>query len=69
MATIEYKTIIVEPPSGFYLQYKPPDVSGVLNREAQDGWRLVQAIPGSDWLTWLGYAWLSFFLILERERS
>lgn len=63
MAVREYKTIIVKRPSGFSVRYKPADVAGVLNREAEEGWRLAQAFPG-----WLG-AWDNFFLILERERS
>jgi hypothetical protein len=64
MATTEYKTVIVERPPGFYVRYKPPDLPGVLNREAQDGWRLVQAIPAS---TWLGLSWDTFLLIFQRE--
>ena len=61
MASFEYKTVIVERPGGFHLRYKPPDIAGVLNREARDGWRLTQAIP-----SYLGL-WDTFLLILERE--
>lgn len=61
MVAREYKTIILKRPSGFYVQFKLPDIAEVLNREAQDGWSLVQALPG-----WLG-SWDNFLLILERE--
>lgn len=63
MASIEYKTLIVKRPSGFSVQFRPPDLTGALNREAEDGWRLAQAFP-----SWLG-SWDSFLLILERERT
>ena len=66
MAMTEYKTVIVERPAGFYLWFKPPDLPSVLNREAQDGWRLAQAIPDSSWL---GPSWHTFLLILQRETT
>lgn len=63
MAAREYKTVVVKRPGGFYLRYKPADISVVLNREALEGWRLAQALPG-----WLG-SWDTFLVILERERT
>ncbi|HEX9737305.1 MAG TPA: DUF4177 domain-containing protein [Thermoanaerobaculia bacterium] len=62
MVAREYKTVIVTRPSGFSVRYQPPDIAGVLNREAEDGWRLAQAFPG-----WLSF-WDKVLLILERER-
>jgi len=62
MAAREYKTVIVRRPSGFTVRYKAPDIAGVLNREAEDGWRLAQVLPGL-----LG-SWDSVLLVLERER-
>lgn len=62
MAPREYKTVIVNRPRGLYVRYKPPDIAGVLNREAEEGWSLAQAFPN-----FLG-SWTGFLLILERER-
>ena len=61
VARVEYKTLVVTRPPGFYFRYRPPDVAGVLNREAEDGWKLAQAIPA--WLS----SWEKLLLILERE--
>lgn len=64
MAAREYKTVVVKATQGFLPSgYKPADIAGVLNREALEGWKLAQAVPG-----WLG-SWDTFLVILERERT
>ena|GEM_PF-4635141 len=59
MPTTEYKTVVARR-RGFTLRYHLPDISGILNREAAEGWRLTQAVPRP---------WDNFLLILERERD
>lgn len=46
--THEYQTIIIEWKQGFFPGIKParlPELTAVLNKEAQEGWRLVQILP------------------------
>ena len=48
MQTHEYKTTIIEFKQGFFAGLKPaklPDLTATLNKEAKDGWRLVQILP------------------------
>ena len=48
MKTHEYKTIIIDSKQGFLPGIKParlPDLTAVLNKEGQEGWRLVQILP------------------------
>ena len=57
MSKYEYKTVVVKQ-GGFF---KSPDLEGVLNREAQEGWQLKQVLPNL-----LGF-WDKFLVLLERE--
>jgi transcriptional regulator with XRE-family HTH domain len=48
MQTHEYKTINIESKQGFFAGIKParlPDLTTILNKEGQEGWRLVQILP------------------------
>lgn len=48
MQTHEYKTITIEWKQGFFAGIKSaplPDLTAILNKEGQEGWRLVQILP------------------------
>lgn len=48
MQTHEYKTLEIEWKQGFLAGLKNaplPDLQAILNREGQEGWRLVQILP------------------------
>jgi DNA-binding XRE family transcriptional regulator len=48
MQKYEYKTVDIEWKQGFWAGIKPapwPDLPAILNKEAQEGWRLIQIIP------------------------
>jgi transcriptional regulator with XRE-family HTH domain len=58
MKKYEYKTLEIKTKDGFFSgikKYDPPDFSGILNKEGQEGWLLVQILtPGLIQGVWSG---------------
>jgi transcriptional regulator with XRE-family HTH domain len=67
----EYKTVDIDVKKGFLSGFKSkqmPDLEGLLNKEGQNGWRLIQ-ILNPDQLNSFGKATERMVAIFERELS
>lgn len=65
MAQYEYKTLSLDYDQPTWGKPKAPDLEGVLNTEAKDGWRLRSILPITHGA---GYT-AKFLVVLERASS